>query len=1193
VNRGLAAVAALFVLALAPDASAGLVAQYSIDSLPADGSVADSSPNGLNGGARQGDAIADGRFGGAIRLAGAVGDGFNVTNNPLLEPRRLTVAAWVRKGGPFHVFRTVVGKGGEGCSSSTWALYTAANGGLAFYVNARDANGQQAPLETPPIPPEQIWDNQWHAIAGTFDGTEVALWVDGVKVASAEYPGRPVNELDYARQTMEKRLQIGRYDEAGCSASGFQFFGDIDEVRLYDRVLSNTELATLQDPAATEPPVIPDPPPGTPPPPPPAAPPPPLAAFAQVAKSPVIKAGTTFDASGSVAPDGTKIVTYDWNVDSDPEPDVSCDAGQPAMTVVFPRNSAVRVAAARNATVSLTVTASDLRTGLVSVSQPLSTSASVTTSPLVRQPVFACGALATGNGVSALRGQCTKRIVFSIVEVTATGNGKCFFLTLSKSYALKDFTGNSLGSRDAQLGRLPAPVANTDTKSVTATVEGPVSVNGIRLPLPSKTKTTYDLGTATLGLGRVPVEVGVPGLDKPIKLTELDLNKKVEVDPTGRYSLGSAKVESPGIKGLGGLKLGAGAEFALRRGFKSELKLALTLPNIFNDGQGKGVTGTVTVLGTHDGGFAFEGARLQIPFAAIGPIALSKLFFDYQHTNEQLTGGFNVQLLPGFGPVILASPEDGYGLQLRNGSFYAGGFGVEFPVAPQVFPGIGLNNVGANFGVDPLRLTGRLGLAFGETLVIDGTAFIALASKTTPYDFPAEFAPPGLGFLGGRRLDSFSAAIGATASLKLPVLGKVKLNDGYVFYAHPGLVEAGGNVDLAYKVGKVELSIAGKVGGFFDTEAKLYNFEGEIKGCVKIDLPFPFSEINPCLNTGGIVSSKGIGFCGLAVLPYPFPQVPIPVGAGREWNGGASVKVFSCDYGAYRQENKRAAGQRQGKAAQAGNAVKLPAGLPGAMIRVTGRGGAPRVTVTPPGGTAIALPQTDPASANRNVVSFSDTEGTTTIALRRPAKGTWRIGVQSGSPPIAKVETAEALPAPKVTASVGGSGAHRKLRYRIDAAPGQSVTFVERGRRTYSRIGEARGSSGTLRFTSADGAAEGRRILAIVERGGIARTLTVARYAAPGTARPAAPKALRAQRRGTTISVAFRRVRGAEQYRVAWRPSIGVPATVLTRRPQARITSVDRLIPGTVTVTALKLDARPSVPARVRIATPKRRAKRR
>jgi len=289
VNRGLAAVVALVVLALAPDASAGLVARYDIDSLPADGSVADSSGNSLNGGARLGDAIADGRFGGAIRLAGGVGTGFNVTNSPLLEPRRLTVATWARKGGPFNVFRTVVGKGGVGCSSSTWALYTAANGGLSFYVNTRDANGQQAPLQTPPIPPEQIWNNQWRAIAGTFDGTEVALWVDGVKVASAEYPGRPVYELDYARQVSEKRLQIGRYDEAGCSAAGFQFFGDLDEVRLYDRALSNTELATLQNPAATEPPVIPDPLPGTTPPgttlPPSAAPPaaPPIAAPAAVA----------------------------------------------------------------------------------------------------------------------------------------------------------------------------------------------------------------------------------------------------------------------------------------------------------------------------------------------------------------------------------------------------------------------------------------------------------------------------------------------------------------------------------------------------------------------------------------------------------------------------------------------------------------------------------------------------------------------------------------------------------------------------------------------------------------------------------------------------------------------------------------------------------------------------------------------
>jgi hypothetical protein len=76
----------------------------------------------------------------------------------------------------------------------------------------------------------------WHAVAGVWTGSEVLLYVDGERVDN-NFPGS--SEL-YDPDLALHRIGLGTYE--GTSAF---FEGDIDEVRLYDRVLTADELICL------------------------------------------------------------------------------------------------------------------------------------------------------------------------------------------------------------------------------------------------------------------------------------------------------------------------------------------------------------------------------------------------------------------------------------------------------------------------------------------------------------------------------------------------------------------------------------------------------------------------------------------------------------------------------------------------------------------------------------------------------------------------------------------------------------------------------------------------------------------------------------------------------------------------------------------------------------------------------------
>jgi hypothetical protein len=162
-------------------------------------------------------------------------DQFTFVPNALsLQPSTITVQAWVRSAGLPEPFRYIVSKGALTCQSASYALYTASTGGAAFYI----FDGTNF-FVSPVAPAANVWNGAWHHLVGTYDGSYVRIFLDGSEVGSGTSTGGALLRYNLATSN---DLLIGGYSLAGCPLS---FKGDIDEVRIWNQVLTPTVISTL------------------------------------------------------------------------------------------------------------------------------------------------------------------------------------------------------------------------------------------------------------------------------------------------------------------------------------------------------------------------------------------------------------------------------------------------------------------------------------------------------------------------------------------------------------------------------------------------------------------------------------------------------------------------------------------------------------------------------------------------------------------------------------------------------------------------------------------------------------------------------------------------------------------------------------------------------------------------------------
>ena len=216
------ALLALCVLAWSVPAAAqtGLVAAYGFD----EGSgttLTDLSGNGNNGAVSGATWSASGRYGGALSFDGAT-NWVTVNNSASISlTTGMTIEAWVKTPADTN-WRCVVLK--ERTGGLSYGLYSGdTNGYPAGYIRpASDIDATSSSLL--PL-------NTWVHLATTYDGATLRLYVNGVQAAATAMTGNIV--------TSTSPLRIG-----GDSVWGEYFKGLIDEVRIYNRALGQSEIQT-------------------------------------------------------------------------------------------------------------------------------------------------------------------------------------------------------------------------------------------------------------------------------------------------------------------------------------------------------------------------------------------------------------------------------------------------------------------------------------------------------------------------------------------------------------------------------------------------------------------------------------------------------------------------------------------------------------------------------------------------------------------------------------------------------------------------------------------------------------------------------------------------------------------------------------------------------------------------------------
>ncbi len=1121
----------------------------------------DSSGNNLTATGVNSFTTVPGRFGEAQHILNK-SSYLNAGDQPLLKPEKVTVVAWVRAASTPGTVEAVVNQGAQaGCSFSSYSLYTggsAQGSGLRFYIY----NGTDL-FVTPPAS-NTIWNGQWHMVAGTFDGTAVRLFVDGQQ-AGADTPAS--GSIGYGLSANNNFI-IGNYADPFACFENTNFAGDVDEVRVYGRALSASEIGRLAAaPGPAPPDLVPDIGPPVPPPPPTPTPPTGGAGGAGGAVAVAQRAGLSTELTGgirvaaadSLPSPGAKLTDYHWVITGpDRKLDFGCGADAATMSHVFRK--------AGDYVVSLTV--SDTLGAKATTSTAIKV-AGAETVPKLKDPfVFDCEAAASTQQPDRI--DCVKSFGFGIVDVNSRGRPEdCFEITPRVNPSL--FT---LAPKVSQIDA----VSLKSIQVYSATIRGPVAINGLYLPVPSGVKTKYDSYEATIaldGADKIPIQIG------PFPTKEIPLSLKVKPDKKGVFHLVNVDESAKAPKFLGGLPIRGAFSVDLLR-HRSRVKVGLGLPSIFSFQGGQTANGDVYLTADNVRGFQFDGIGLALPQVWVGPIFVENLSFKYSKSENTWEGGAKVTL-PG-SPISIdaSSPPPDFGFGLKNGKFDHAGFGVEFAVGarPDLFPpfhSVLLKNLGAAIGLNPLRLTGVIGLSSGEVVDEDGALFAAFASRGTPYEFPDD-AGDELAPLAGRTLDSFTLAVGGSASLHVPVLGVLPLLRAYGIYQYPDYFEFGGS----FSFGISFLQIDGGVSGFVFASRKQFNLEGGLKAClrnIEIDFKIVSVKINPCLSVGAVISSKGVGFCGVIPVPFPiFGTIPVALGAGYHWGASSpDLAIWSCDYGPYREVSPRAA------QAGAPRGVTLPAGLDATMLRVRGNGGAPTVTVTDPSGRDVA--------GDKTTMIVRPGDGSTLVALRKPAAGRWTVATKPGSAAITGLASADALPKLAIKASVRRRGRRRVLAYRVSGGAGRKITFAELGARTARRLGATSRSAGEIVFGPAPGRRGKRRIVALVEgAAGPARRLTVASYAAPAVARPGQPRRLRASRSKGKINASWKSVRGIRRYEVLVVLSDKTKAFRVVRRNRLRLTDPYPAKSGTLTVDALAADGTRSKIVRAKLKAVRRKA---
>jgi len=219
----------------------GLVGYWSLND--GNGSIAtDFSGKRNHGALTSSPTWVDGKFGKALRFSGS--NYVSINDNPSIRPTSITVSAWIRANSVTTGVRAgVVSKWflsalwgysiETGLASCDAGAGDGARTGIKFMFRSTAVSTDTCAFSNLSEIP-----GKWQHVVGTFDESsgDAKIYIDGVLIST----------VDKTAGTLHQPLSplgIGAINDN--SSWGKNFDGTIDEVRIYNRALSDSEVATL------------------------------------------------------------------------------------------------------------------------------------------------------------------------------------------------------------------------------------------------------------------------------------------------------------------------------------------------------------------------------------------------------------------------------------------------------------------------------------------------------------------------------------------------------------------------------------------------------------------------------------------------------------------------------------------------------------------------------------------------------------------------------------------------------------------------------------------------------------------------------------------------------------------------------------------------------------------------------------
>ena len=141
----------------------------------------------------------------------------------------VTISAWIRPSKITDRWQTIARREDSwrrqllaiGRDGDTWGLWMGAG-----------IDGRYVEFGAP-VTPQMIGDGKWHHVAGTFDGKQMNLYVDGKQIGSKAIEGK-------LNTQSTQPMKIGSYGAE-------PFHGDLNDVRLYRSGLSKIHIKSIAD----------------------------------------------------------------------------------------------------------------------------------------------------------------------------------------------------------------------------------------------------------------------------------------------------------------------------------------------------------------------------------------------------------------------------------------------------------------------------------------------------------------------------------------------------------------------------------------------------------------------------------------------------------------------------------------------------------------------------------------------------------------------------------------------------------------------------------------------------------------------------------------------------------------------------------------------------------------------------------